>query len=130
MALVLEGEVCRGLGVAGDFTGLDWVQAEVYGKLGFIPYPGTLNLRLTMAAQKVMEQIKRQQGVILESSDSRFCAAVCYPVLINNQVKAVIVYPHVQDYPSDKLELIAPVRLMDALNLVEGQTIYLELTEL
>lgn len=130
MSLVLKGEVCRGLGVAGDFTGLYWFQAEVRAKLGFTPYPGTLNLCINTAAQQVMEQIKQRQGITIDPPDSGYCAASCYQVLVNKQVQAVILYPHVQDYPPDKVELIAPVGLMAALKLENGQQIYLELLEL
>ena len=45
-SLELEGEVAPGLGEGSRFTAIDWVIAELRRKLGFIPWPGTFNLRM------------------------------------------------------------------------------------
>jgi riboflavin kinase len=42
---------------------------------------------------------------------------------------AAIVVPHVPDYPPDKLELVAAVRVRDALNLQPGDRVIVTIGE-
>ncbi|HXV99308.1 MAG TPA: DUF120 domain-containing protein, partial [Anaerolineae bacterium] len=48
--LALSGQVVTGLGQGAGFTQLDWAREQFIEKLGIDPYPGTLNLRLSQAA--------------------------------------------------------------------------------
>jgi CTP-dependent riboflavin kinase len=48
-AVTLEGHLCSGLGEGAGFIALDWVEHQFHAKLGFAPYPGTLNLNLAGA---------------------------------------------------------------------------------
>ncbi len=38
--------MCAGQGQGRSFTRLDWVRRQFRDKLGFAPYPGTLNLQI------------------------------------------------------------------------------------
>ncbi|HEX7593320.1 MAG TPA: DUF120 domain-containing protein [Anaerolineae bacterium] len=42
----IRGIVCAGQGQGRSFTRLDWVRRQFRDKLGFDPYPGTLNLQI------------------------------------------------------------------------------------
>ncbi len=46
MERVIQGIVQGGLGQGNSFTQLDWVRQQFRDKIGFDPYPGTLNLRV------------------------------------------------------------------------------------
>jgi hypothetical protein len=54
-ATVLEGCLRSGLGEGAGFTALDWVDRQFRAKLGFSPYPGTLNLSLKGGVNVVIE---------------------------------------------------------------------------
>ena len=55
---MLSGTVVSGRGEGRKYVELEWVKQQVKEKLGFDPYPGTLNLRLDE------ENVKRR--VLLE----------------------------------------------------------------
>lgn len=116
------------LGQAASFMALEWVQKSLREGLGFAPYPATLNLRLESESEKaVWREVKREMsGLSIASPDPSFCQARCFLVDIEGKVKGAVLLPGVEGYPVDKLEVIAPVRLKDALRLRDGAKITLE----
>ena len=44
--ILVKGVVFSDLGRAGEFLGLGWVRDAIRERVGFDPYPGTLNLRV------------------------------------------------------------------------------------
>lgn len=107
---------------------LEWVQKSLREGLGFAPYPATLNLRLESESEKaVWQEVKREMsGLSIASPDPSFCQARCFLVDIEGKVRGAVLLPGVEGYPVDKLEVIAPVRLKDALRLRDGAKITLE----
>lgn len=139
MSVVIEGVLRDGLGVAKDFTNLPWVRAQFARKLGLDIYPGTVNLEVPSAAgQALLAELRDGQvrdaagqvharGVPIDPPEPGYCVGWAYPARLGD-LPAAIVVPHVPDYPPDKLELVAPVRVRDALALQAGDivTIVLE----
>lgn len=120
----LEGEVASGLGEGARFTSLDWAQAEFERKLGYLPYPGTFNVRLNDAGWRQLRSLLGPTEGIAITPPEGFCAAVCYPVWIRG-VPGAVILPDVADYPEDKIEILAPVELRSALNVSDGDRITL-----
>jgi|GEM_PF-194708 len=121
----LSGIVRSGRGEARGFTQLDWVRAQFIAKLGFEPYPGTLNLETSDGAASQVARSAR--GIIIEPAPN-FCAARCYRVKLNGRVDAVWIVPEVADYPRGQMEFVAPVSLRDALNLKDGAVVTFQFT--
>ena len=119
--IVLKGKVSSGAGGGSFFTKLPWVRRQFKKKLGFDPFPGTLNLRLSPGtAVKKMRDITK--GVRIEPQEG-FCDARCFKALVMKKVWGAVVMPQVPDYPSDLLEILAPVNLRDALKLKDDMEI-------
>ena len=55
---VLIGKVVGGVKQAAYFTQLDWVQEQCADKLGFRPYPGTLNLEISKESLPELEDLR------------------------------------------------------------------------
>ena len=110
---------------------LDWVQKVLREKLGFSPYPATLNLRLESDKETdVWRQVQRQAtGIDITSPDSSFCQARCFLVEIERKHRGAVLLPAVEGYPADKIEVIASVRLKDELQVRDGDRITLEFVE-
>ncbi|HEY7715009.1 MAG TPA: DUF120 domain-containing protein [Candidatus Binatia bacterium] len=131
----MTGVIFSDLGVASSFMTLDWVQAGLKQSLGFAPYPATLNLRPKSAADvEIWQCIRIEASALhLRSAEGAFCSARLYPIAIHadrdsapEKITGAILVPEVPDYPSDKIEIVAPVRLKDYLGVRDGDALTLE----
>jgi len=116
----------QGLGEAADFTQLPWVVEQCRLKLGFEPFPGTVNLQVAPDDMALWADVKRLPGPRIEPPTPAFCEAVCHPVLIAGRPAAILI-PHVDGYPDGKLEIVSPVALVAALGLMLGDEISVDL---
>jgi riboflavin kinase len=125
MVVELEGELCSGLGEGAIFTELDWVARAFRERLGFIPYPGTLNLSLSGEDwMQVRAMLFQAHGIPIEPPPG-FCAAKCFAVTLNECVEGAAVLPDVSGYPADKFEIVAPVAVRRELGLRDGDRVRL-----
>lgn len=124
----ITGVVFSDLGQGATFMGLPWVQETLRERLGFAPYPATLNLRLESEQElAAWREVKRQlAGMDIPPPDSNFCRARCFLVDIERKQKGAVVLPDIESYPPNKVEVIAPVRLKDELAVRDGDRITLE----
>lgn len=127
--LQFEGLVFTGLGEGAFYVSLPFYKQQFIDKLGFDPYPGTLNLRL----RSVNDIIKRKNLEVFPSiniegysNGSRtYGSAKCYPALINNSIKAAIIICSRSHYGPDVLEILSPSNLRKELNLRDGDIVRL-----
>lgn len=127
----LEGVARSGIGEGTGLTRLEWVQQQFLEKLGMKVYPGTFNLEMSGTAwQKTLAEIKRLAGVEITPPEG-YCRAKCFPVLLENKIRGVLILPEVSDYPAEKFEVIAEVSVTDSLSVEEGSRIkiYLQLDD-
>ena len=101
---------------------VEWVAAALEEAAGFAAYPGTLNLKLDTAdARRTWESVRAAAaGIDIAARDAAYCSARCFRVRIEGHWPGAVILPAVNGYPADKLELIAPVRLKDALEIEDG----------
>ncbi|MGH7832692.1 MAG: DUF120 domain-containing protein [Candidatus Binatia bacterium] len=129
----ITGVVFSDLGQAASFMLLDWVQEALRERLGFAPYPATLNLRLQSPEEmQAWQQIKKEEtGIDVPATGAAFCRASLYPVsvaspLLRDKVDGAILLPHVEGYPPDKVEVVAAMRLKERLKVHDGDLLTLE----
>lgn len=123
----ISGIIFSDLGTAASFMSLDWVQKILREELGFLPYPATLNLRLE-SEQEILqwEEIRKQiRGIDLPPADASFCRARLFPVEIEGKVNGAVLLPEIQEYPKNKIEVIAPVHVKKTLDVHDGQLLTL-----
>ncbi len=119
----LEGVVVDGVGEGRRLTQLDWVREQFRVKLGFDPYPGTLNLRVQDI--RALNEWRAAKSISIEPGAPGFCTSRCYRVVIGGVAAAWLV-PDVAGYPRDLVEIIAPVSLRQTLNLNTGDVVLIE----
>jgi riboflavin kinase len=131
-SVTLEGTVFTGLGEGAYYIGKEHYRRQFVEKLGFDPYPGTLNLRLTsdydVKARGELEAYPAVEVEGFKNSDRTFGLVKCYPALIDNKVKGALVTALRSHYDVSVLEIIAPVCLRKHLNLKDGNKVKVELT--
>jgi len=104
------------------------VKRQFIEKLSIDPYPGTLNLEiLDSESLQSFKALKSKKGIEITPEDPSFCSAQCYPVLIKGLLKGAIVFPLVENYPENKMELIAPKNIKKALSLKSGDDLEVEI---
>ncbi len=124
----IRGRIVEGLQVSANFTQIPWVRKQFISKLSIDPYPGTLNLEIV--DQKDLQnftKLKATRGVEITPEDSSFCTGKCYSVLIEGKLKGAIILPVVENYPKDKLELIASLNIKEALSVNTGDFLEVEI---
>jgi riboflavin kinase len=123
---ILRGKVVTGLGEGQYYISLAGYRTQFVEKLGFDPYPGTLNLKLD---EKSIEQRKRINGNIRISGftdqNRTFGNGSCFNITIAG-VKGAVIIPERTHYPEDIIEIIAPVNLREYLKVKDGSTVAVE----
>lgn len=112
---------------------LDWVQRAIESCLGFLPFPGTLNLRMEAQELEAWRALRKSlPPVELPSADPSFCRAHCFrahlEALPRGRVRAepvAVLVPEVAGYPPEKLEVIAAAPLKETYGLCDGDKLTL-----
>ena len=122
----LTGKIVSGIKQGAFFTQLDWVQEQCLEKLGFKPFPGTLNLELANENMAVIEAMQAQEGIELVPPDSTFCSGFVFPVTVEG-ISGAIVAPaaDVRVHAKNIIEIISPIGLKDALAVEDGDWVTL-----
>lgn len=124
----LSGRVVTGTGQAAGFTELEHAKQQFLDKLGIDTWPGTLNLKLDDADSVAgWQSLRTGDGIDILSPDAGNCHARSYPVQVNNHVTGAIIFPEVDGYPDDQVEVIAPLSLRGHFSLNDGDRLTLSL---
>lgn len=119
--LAITGKIIRGTGEGAYFTQIAWVQQQCDEKLGFKPYPGTLNLEIPEEYFSVVEYLDQKNGIELISPDRNFCNAKVFSVSLGDIIGAIILPEEkVRIHPKNIIEIIAPVNIKESLNVKDG----------
>lgn len=123
---VLTGKIVSGIKQGAFFTQLDWVQEQCLEKLGFKPYPGTLNLEIAHENMAIIEDLRPQEGVELVPPDSNFCSGFVFPITVEG-ISGAIVTPaeDVRVHGKNIIEIISHLGLKDALGVEDGDYVSL-----
>jgi|SRR5689334_156505 riboflavin kinase len=125
----MTGIIFSDLGQAASFMALKWVQTALQQRLGFKPFPATLNVRPKDAADaQVWGRVRDNvAGISLGPANDSFCQARLYPIELviqsgtkTDKICGAILLPEVKNYPSDKIEIVAPMRLKEHLGVQDG----------
>ncbi len=119
--LTLEGTIITGEGNGKRYLSLPWVKKQIEEKLGFTPYPGTLNLRLKADSTKHRSLLSKAKTAVICPQEG-YCVAGLFKGDISGLGCAIVV-PEVSGYPENLLEVIAPLNLRDRLQLKDGDSI-------
>ncbi|UXD21125.1 riboflavin kinase [Ignicoccus pacificus DSM 13166] len=124
--LTLAGTVVSGEGEGKYFLSLEGYRKQIEEKMGFSPYPGTLNVLLDpeSAERRLLMYFKRPITLKgFEENGRRFGEVLTYPAKINDFWPAAIVVPLKTHHPPEIVEVIAPVNLRKELSLKNGDKV-------
>jgi len=124
-----EGTVVSGMGEGAYYMSLEGYRKQFKDKLGFEPYPGTLNVKLIdQIFMNARREIGRYPSVFINgfSDNIRTYGWVkCYKAninkgAVNNAAALVLERTH---YDDSMLEIIAPICLKEAIGIQNGDRI-------
>ena len=121
----IEGEVTTGLGKAAFFLSQEFYTREFEKNLGFVPFPGTLNIVVSDDHLDEINKIKDACENLIKP-DEGFGAVKYIEAILNEEVEGAIVFPAKTTHEENYLEFISENRLRDALNLEDGDVVSLE----
>ena len=122
--LAFRGTVFSGLGEGAYYVSLDGYSASFRRALGFDPFPGTLNLRLTseaMIGQRT--RLDLMKGIEIPGfSDGRrsFGPVKCFRARVAGKHPGAVLAIERTHYDSSVLEVVSPVNLRRSLGLKDG----------
>jgi len=125
--LIIRGVVFTGLGEGAYYVTREGYRRQFVEKLGFEPYPGTLNLRIIDAESlRARRELDYHPGIEIRgfTAEGRtFGAGKCFRALVNDEVEAAVVIAYRSHYGPSVLELISPVYLRGKLGLKDGDEV-------
>jgi len=125
--MVLEGKLFTGMFEGSYYVSRDKYHKQFIKKLGFDPYPGTLNLKLSSAFDRRMRRELEAHPAILidgfKDGERTYGSVKCYPATINDEVEGAVVLIDRTHHNSSVLEVIAPVYLRKRLKIRDGSKV-------
>ena len=130
-SLALSGRVVPGIRDGKYYMSLPGYARQFEKKLGFKPFPGTLNLKLSSPTDvEAKQKIAGFSGISISSfkqSGRFFGPAKCFRASINGKVQGAVVLPSRSHYGGDIIEVIASVSLRKRLGLHNNSQVRLQL---
>ncbi|MFB6233966.1 MAG: DUF120 domain-containing protein [Halopenitus sp.] len=136
--LTLTGTVTSGMGEGRHYITLDGYMAQFRERLGYEPFPGTLNVELDEESVRRRGEFGGVDAVPIdawEDDERTFGAATCYAVTLVAEDgdgptydDAHVIIPDRTHHDESQLEVIAPDKLRDELDLDDGESIALQVT--
>jgi riboflavin kinase len=122
----IKGRVIDGLKDGKYYLGLDEYSKKIKNKVGFKPFPGTLNIMLDEEESK--EKLQKMNGIEIEGfkKDDRVFGSIKSFKCKINDADAIIVIPERSHYGSNILEIISQFELRKKLNLKNGDEVIVE----
>ena len=128
--IVLKGSVFTGLGEGAYYMSLEGYKKQFKKHLNFIPYPGTLNLRVTDNKNKILvNELKNKTGIEIEQfayQGRTFGKVKCYRAIIDNDKCGLLLIDRTH-HDSSVVEIISEKNLRKKFKIKDGDEMEIEL---
>lgn len=124
--ILFEGTVISGLFEGAYYISKEGYHRQIVEKLGFEPFPGTLNVRITEEDFDKRSRLERGEYIRLEGfkdGERSFGAAHCFPCIINDEVEGALIVAERSIHDYGIMEIISPVYLRRKLELADGDKV-------
>jgi len=129
-SITFEGVVFSGIGEGAYYVSRDGYRKQFIEKLGFDPYPGTLNLRLTSEYDiKTRGELDSYPAIEIggfQNEDRTYGPVRCFQALVNNKERGAVVCALRSHYNKSVIEIISRTYLRGRLKLKDGNRVKVE----
>ncbi len=129
VSIRLVGVVVSGLGEGAFYISLEGYRRVMEELLGFVPYPGTLNIKLDPQSLAYRRYLESLPGILIPGFTNgmrTYGAVKAFRARIRG-VEGAVVMPERTHHPTDVIEVVAPVKLRDVLGLRDGDRVEIEI---
>jgi riboflavin kinase len=122
-----RGTLFTGIGEGAYYVSQRPYMGQFSAKLGFTPYPGTLNIRLMEQADQVnyLQVLSYPPTLVLgfRSADRTYGDVLCYKVSLEKRYPGAVVRSVRSLYDNSVVEIISPLRLRREMKIEDGSRI-------
>ena len=123
----LGGTVQSGLGEGRYYISRKFYVIQFQEKLGYIPFLGTLNLKIKPDSELALRKLRSMDGIHIDgfvAEDRSYGPVKAFLCQING-VQCAVIFPERSVY-SDVLEIISPIYLRERLSINDGDQIVVD----
>ena len=124
---ILSGTLFSGLGEGAYYISLPGYKKQFISKLGFEPYPGTLNLKISDVFHKqFFDKLSNNDGILIEGFTDKkrtYGTVTCFPCTINSNIQGSIIVIERTHHDRFVIELISRIFLRKKLKLNDGDEV-------
>jgi len=129
--LVLNGSVISGLGEGAYYMALNGYTKQFKVKIGYVPFPGTLNIKLNQhQATQIIQQLDDLDNTIIDPfSDGKrtYGWVKCFHVTLNNSIKCELIRLERTHHDNSVIELISKNSLRRTARLKTGSKVTIKI---
>jgi riboflavin kinase len=127
----IKGTLISGMGEGAYYMGLKGYTKQFKSKIGYVPFPGTLNVKIDQKIhQEAIKQFVNLNGINIHSfSDGKrtYGWVKCFPAKINNSIDCNLILLERTHHDNSVVELISKLSLRKSVKLKEGSKISIKI---
>ncbi len=127
----LKGILVSGMGEGAYYMALKGYTKQFKSKIGYVPFPGTLNVRLDQKThQEAIKQFETLEGIKIQSfSDGKrtYGWVKCFPAKLNNSISCELIMLERTHHDDSVVELISKICLRKTGKLKDGSKVSIKI---
>ena len=129
--VILKGILVSGMGEGAYYMGLKGYTKQFKPKIGYIPFLGTLNIKLDQKIhQEAIKQFEILEGIKIKSfSDGKrtYGWVKCFPAKLNNSINCELIILERTHHDASIIELISKVCIRETGKLKDGSKVSIKI---
>ena len=127
----LKGTLVSGMGEGAYYMSLKGYTNQFKSKIGYVPFPGTLNVRLDKKVhQEAIRQFESLDGILIKSfSDGKrtYGWVKCFPAKLNQSINCQLIILERTHHDDSIIELISKVCIRKSGRLKDGSKVTIKI---
>jgi riboflavin kinase len=127
----LQGTLVSGMGEGAYYMSLKGYTNQFKSKIGYVPFPGTLNVRLDKKVhQEAIKQFESLEGITVKSfSDGKrtYGWVKCFPAKLNNSINCQLIILERTHHDDSIIEIISKICIRKSGKLKDGSKVTIKI---
>ena len=122
----IKGIIVSGHGKGAYFMSKSFYKTQLEKKLNFIPFPGTLNIKISKSEIDYIQEIKKDNLEKIKG-EGNFGDVLLIKATLNDDIPGAVVFPKKTTHGENILEFITSKNLKKSLGIKDGDEVKLKL---